>query len=192
MFIEEFPGAVSPELCEQIIATFEADDRRRPSHALRDGVPSETKHRSGTMLGPGRKLPAWKALIEAVEPALGATMRAYVAKYPGLAHVANSDGLVCTSPLIERVEPGQGFNWHADHSPTAWERVVAGLLYLKTVEAGGGTEFADQHQTVQPVAGKIVLFPPYWTHFHRGVTPTAGVKYVLSYFWVYKSFADKA
>ena len=53
-----------------------------------------------------------------------------------------------------------------------------------TINTGGHTEFSDG-KLIKPKAGKIVLFPPYWTHFHRGVTPTSETKYVMSYFWTY-------
>ena len=85
------------------------------------------------------------------------------------------EGLDCTLPLIERVDPGQGFNWHYDQTAdTKDRRILAGLLYLKTVASGGHTQFLHQNTDVKPEAGKIVLFPPFWTHIHRGVTPAAG------------------
>jgi hypothetical protein len=86
--------------------------------------------------------------------------------------------------MIERVDPGQGFDWHYDATRSVTDRVAAGLLYLKTVTEGGETEFFDGRK-VKAEAGKIALFPPYWTHLHRGVTPTRETKYVLSYFWIY-------
>jgi hypothetical protein len=63
--------------------------------------------------------------------------------------------------------------------------VVAGLLYLRTITQGGHTEFAAQDRRIQPEAGKIALFPPFWTHLHRGVSPVSETKYVLSFFWSY-------
>ena len=84
----------------------------------------------------------------------------------------------------ERVDPGQGFDWHYDATRSVTDRVAAGLLYLRTVTEGGETEFFDGRK-VKAQAGKIALFPPYWTHLHRGVTPTRETKYVLSYFWIY-------
>lgn len=186
MFIEEFPNAVSPELCEEIVARFESDPAQGPSVVIVDGVTKAKKTRSGTVLAINGGSQEWRRLNEALAPALRATMKAYAAKYPGLAAVAASEGLECTPPLIERVEPGQGFDWHSDQSAATPERVVAGLLYLRTVTAGGHTEFAHQGQSVQPETGKIVLFPPFWTHHHRGATPAAESKYVLSFFWIYR------
>jgi len=56
---------------------------------------------------------------------------------------------------------------------------------LSDIEDGGRTEFEHQHLTVKPEAGKVVVFPPYWTHLHRGATPGAGAKYTMSFFWSY-------
>jgi len=99
--------------------------------------------------------------------------------------VIDGEGLNCTGPVIERVDPGQGFAWHYDQTSHSRQRVLAGLLYLRTIENGGCTEFMEQGVNIQPVAGKIALFPPYWTHMHRGVSPASEAKYVISFFWVY-------
>jgi hypothetical protein len=194
MFIEEYPGRVSPELCEEIVARFEAEPRQHASVVGGGGV-SEARPelRTGTMLSAApHKSPDWKALVKRVSPAFQETLKLYAAKYTGLRMVMEGEGLALTIPLIERVEPGQGFKWHYDQSAQFWQRVLAGLLYLRTVDDGGQTEFADQQCKIQPVAGKILLFPPYWTHVHRGVTPGSGTKYVMSYFWIYAKAATAA
>ncbi len=185
MFIEEYPGAVSPDLCKKIIALFEADPGQEPSSVNFNGRKKFQNIRTGTRVKPNSE--AWQPLIEGLAPAFIDTMRRYVTKYPGLQHLTNAEELVFVGPVIERVLPGQGFGWHVDHSAATWQRVVAGLLYLSSINDGGSTEFADQAQHVRSDEGKIVLFPPYWTHFHRGITPTTQTKYVVGYFWSYPS-----
>jgi hypothetical protein len=37
-----------------------------------------------------------------------------------------------------------------------------------------------QEVLIRPAQGKLVLFPPFWTHVHRGVTLRAGVKYIAT------------
>jgi hypothetical protein len=184
MFIEEFPGAVSADLCAKIIDCFERDPTRKPSRVIVEGKATSHEFRSGTQLALNRDSPEWEALFMAVVPALRATMEQYMAKHRGMKELVEAEGLDCTVPMIERVDPGQGFDWHYDATRTATDRVAAGLLYLNSVAEAGETEFVDGRK-VKPVTGKIVLFPPYWTHFHRGVTPAREPKYVLSYFWIY-------
>ena len=184
MLIQEYPGAVPPALCEQIIACFERDPARKASAVVLDGKHTAHEFRSGTQAWVNRKSPEWETAFMAVVPALRSTMESYMAQHPGLTNLMEYEGLECTLPLVERVNPGQGFDWHYDNVRGAMERVVAGLLYLRTIADGGHTEFADNTR-IKSEAGKIVLFPPYWTHFHRGVTPAAETKYVMSFFWTY-------
>ncbi len=186
MFIEEYANAVPLDLCERIIAYFEASPALMPSVVRVQGVDVVKAIRSGTLLKEKNGGEAWRAIHAALIPALQSSMKSYVLKYPGLATLASTDELECTPPLIERVQPGQGFDWHNDQTGCSSERVVAGLLYLRSIAAGGHTEFAHQNAGVVPEAGKIVLFPPFWTHYHRGVSPASESKYVASFFWVYR------
>ncbi len=184
MYIAEFPEAVPQELCAKIIDCFERDSTRKPSRVIVEGKAEAHEYRSGTQLAISRAVPEWEALFMATVPILRTTMEQYMAEHRGLAELVESEGLDCTLPMIERVDPGQGFTWHYDATRSVTNRVVAGLLYLKTVTEGGETEFTDGRK-IKPEVGKIALFPPYWTHLHRGVSPTREIKYVMSYFWVY-------
>lgn len=183
MFIEEYPRAVPEELCRKIVDMFEADPARQPSRVNVNGRMKVSDIRTGTRLKPAS--PAWQPILKDLAPAFIDTMRRYVATYAGLQHLANAEELIFLGPVIERVQPGQGFDWHIDHLSATWQRVVAGLLYLNTVEEGGSTEFADHKTHVKAESGKIVLFPPFWTHLHRGVSPVSHTKYVMGYFWQY-------
>lgn len=185
MLIVEFPGAVSTDLCERLISCFESDPARKSSAVIVKGVPTPHQVRSGTMAAVNRQSAEWEAAFMAVVPVIRSTMESYMAKHPGLAALVEWEGLDCTLPQIERVDPGQGFDWHYDVTAEATGRVVAGLLYLRTIDEGGYTEFAMDNRRVKSEAGKIVLFPPYWTHHHRGVSPVKDTKYVMSYFWTY-------
>ncbi len=184
MFIEEYPRAVDAELCEHIIARFESDPRRAPSIANVNGRSATNNQRTGTHLicdAAGD----WEDIVKKLIPSLQSTLALYAQKHTALKTVIEAEGLNCTGPVIERVDPGQGFAWHYDQTSYSRQRVLAGLLYLRTIENGGHTEFKEQAHSVRPETGKIALFPPYWTHMHRGVSPASETKYVISFFWIY-------
>jgi hypothetical protein len=75
------------------------------------------------------------------------------------------------------------FGWHVDvgDKPSA-SRFLVMFMYLNDVEEGGTTEFQDDNGlcTVNPVSGRILVFPPMWMYPHRGAKPVSGPKYILS------------
>ena len=83
---------------------------------------------------------------------------------------------------IQKYKPSQGYHvWHCDASTIAnSRRMMVHTLYLNTVEKGGETEFLHQSRRVLPEQGTLVLFPPYWTHPHRGNPPLEGDKYIMN------------
>ena len=46
--------------------------------------------------------------------------------------------------------------------------------------AGGETQFLFQDVSVRPEKGKLVLFPPFWTHEHRAAELKSGAKYIAT------------
>ena len=56
----------------------------------------------------------------------------------------------------------------------------------ETVDEGGETEFLNQEVKINPERGKLILFPPFWTHEHRGVTLKEGTKYIATTWIVFK------
>lgn len=61
------------------------------------------------------------------------------------------------------------------------KRYLSYLLYLNDVEEGGETTFGrDDEFFVKPKAGRLLMFPPLWTHVHTGKKPISGPKYILT------------
>lgn len=81
---------------------------------------------------------------------------------------------------LQRTREGEYYHWHLDAGPGELsQRVLVALWYLNDVPGpGGATEFMHQNLSVQPKAGRLVLFPPFWTHLHRNSTLERGVKYI--------------
>ena len=76
------------------------------------------------------------------------------------------------------------FVWHSDATTLAsYQRQVAMVLFLNTVEEGGETEFFYQEVRIPPRQGSCVFFPTFWTHMHRGAVPTSNDKIVLTTFF---------
>jgi hypothetical protein len=184
MFIEEYPGLVDPAVCEAIIAKFEQDPARKPSEIVTGGYSTKHQMRTGTTLffDPQGE---WKPLMEQVNPALKTALKRYAATYPAMVNMLKLEVVNCGGPIVERVNPGQGFDWHCDQGSNVMDRVLTSLLYLRTVEHGGTTEFLQQARHIKPEAGKIAMFPAFWTHMHRGVPPVSETKYAMSFFWSY-------
>lgn len=73
------------------------------------------------------------------------------------------------------------FKTHVDvHSLEASKRFFLFFWYLNDVEEGGETTFDNLDIKVQPRAGRLVMFPPYWMYPHTGQKPISGPKYLLS------------
>jgi hypothetical protein len=45
---------------------------------------------------------------------------------------------------------------------------------------------------VKPRAGLLLLFPPFWTHLHRGASPVSAVKYNITNFVVLRPQEPRA
>ena len=90
---------------------------------------------------------------------------------------------------IQRTEPGEYFNWHIDSGSHQFsDRQLVAIWYLNDVEGPGGeTEFINQNVKVKPEKGKLILFPPFWTHEHRGVKLQKGMKYIATTWIVFKT-----
>jgi 2OG-Fe(II) oxygenase superfamily len=180
-FIQGYPGALAPALCEEIVVRFEADDRK---YASRTATRLNPLVRSGTMLDIPR-YPEWADVCRTVTQTTRRCLDDYARRYPSLQSLAQPERSLITPPIIERIEPGQGYGYHIDAGPGGThDRLVSGLIYLRDVPEGGETEFPFQQMNVRPRAGLLLLFPPFWTHLHRGVSPASAVKYNITNFVV--------
>ena len=83
---------------------------------------------------------------------------------------------------MQRTDPGGFYHWHLDSGPGDFaKRQLVALWYLNDApEEGGSTEFYFQQVSVRPQTGMLLLFPPFWTHLHRGAEVLSGVKYIAT------------
>ena len=84
---------------------------------------------------------------------------------------------------IQRTDPGQYYHWHVDGGSHDFSnRQLVAIFYLNEVKEkqGGTTDFLYQGVNVIPETGKLILFPPFWTHKHRGAKVISGQKYIAT------------
>ena len=90
----------------------------------------------------------------------------------------------CIPIKIQKTSPGEGYHvWHHEYAllqEDTQKRVLVFIIYLNDIDAGGETEFLYQNQRVVPKTGKLVIWPAYFTHQHRGNPPLENDKYVLT------------
>lgn len=74
------------------------------------------------------------------------------------------------------------FDEHVDVTDHASaKRFLVMFMYLNDVEEGGETvlHLGDTIIKVAAKAGRIISFPPFWTHPHAGLMPVSGNKYII-------------
>ena len=177
--------ALAPDVCRDMIERFESDARRHAS-ATKDGV--NVAVRSGTQLEMA-SLPEWADLKTLVTDISTERLHDYARRFEAIEFILKFENFVFSSPIIERVDPGQGYNWHIDSGPSRTERrFLSVLAYLNDVDAGGMTDFPMQGASFQPRQGTMLLFPPFWMYPHRGAPPRSA-KYVLTAYFIIDSAA---
>ena len=121
--------------------------------------------------------PHWHDIDRALFTSLSRAMQSFRLQYPFFKNSFKDMGYA-----IQRTSPGEYYAWHVDGGSHEFShRQLVAIWYLNDVPGPGGeTEFLHQRLKVKPQAGMLILFPPFWTHEHRGVTLGAGVKYIAT------------
>jgi hypothetical protein len=175
-FIYEHRRALDAAFCRDAIARFEAaTGEQYPGRIGQQAIEDRSIKRSTDLVVSGKA--HWRDIDRSLFRSLALALRALAGRYPFFA-----SGFKDLGYAIQRTLPGEHYHWHIDGGSHQFShRQLVAIWYLNDVPGPGGeTEFRAQAVKVRPEEGKLVLFPPFWTHEHRGVTLEAGVKYIAT------------
>jgi len=178
-FIFTKDKALPADVCKEIIRRFEANPDDQYAGRIGQTFTEETSIKKSTDLVVSDK-EHWRDIDKLLFQSLGKAITEFRETYPYFKGPFKDNGYA-----IQRTDPGEHYHWHIDGGSHDFAmRQLVAVWYLNDVEGPGGeTEFLFQDVKVKPEQGKLVLFPPFWTHEHRGVTLEKGVKY-LATTWV--------
>ena len=178
-FIFEAENALADDVCRDMVRRFEAAvDEQYQGHVGQTVSKDASVKRSTDLVLSGKQ--HWKDVDTRLYQSLARALRAMRERHPFFGGAFKDMGYA-----IQRTLPGEYYHWHIDGGSHAFShRQLVAIWYLNHVQGpGGDTQFRYQDVTISPRAGKLILFPPFWTHEHRGVTLEKGVKY-LATTWV--------
>jgi len=176
-FIYAVERALPADVCREAVRRFEAStDQQIAGRVGQTGVEAPDVKRSTDLRISGRE--DWRDIDRILSQQLVATFNAFALEFPFFAANKFKD----IGYNLQRTLPGEYYHWHVDAGPGAFsERQLVAIWYLNDVPGPGGeTEFPLQGVSIRPAQGRLILFPPFWTHVHRGVTLEAGVKYIVT------------
>ena len=176
-FIYEVSQALKADVCDEMIRRFEAKaDQHSAGRIGQGGRTVQDIKRSTDLRISGRD--DWRDIDTALTQSLVATFNDFAQVFTFFG--ANSFKDIGYN--MQRTLPGEYYHWHVDGGPGEFsQRQLVAIWYLNDVPGPGGeTEFALQEVAIKPEQGKLVLFPPFWTHVHRGATLELGVKYIAT------------
>ena len=179
--IKSYDNAFSPEFCQEII-----DLGNSHRHLLKSRQEnSKQGPNSGLIfqdLSMGLESILSSSQSNTILLALTNCFNLYVNEFP-IMKAALPQGIIFSDCKFQKTSPTEGFHqWHSENVPVYPYNLRYGVwtIYLNDIEEGGETEFLYQSIRIKPKAGSINIFPPYYTHTHRGNPPLKETKYILT------------
>jgi len=175
-FIYEINQALTPDICREIIDRFEHKTEQHYLGRVGQGAAQDTSIKQSTDLAVSAHAD-WKDIDQILFRSAALAVKVLQQKFPYFAGPFKDVGY-----NVQRTVPGQFYHWHIDGGSHQFaDRQLVLIWYLNDVEGPGGeTEFSFQQLKIKPEQGKMLLFPPFWTHEHRGVMLQYGVKYIAT------------
>ena len=185
-FIYEYHNALSPDDCAKMIDLFEERTDEHHSGKVAWGVERLELKRSTDLALVGQEHWAW------ADELFHQSILKGVGELQKIIPLFNEEAINDNGYQIQRTMPGQFYHWHKDSNRHSRKRLMVAFWYLNDIpEAdGGATEFKVQNVKIQPEAGKLLFFPPYWTHIHRGCELLRGSKHIAVTWISYKGAND--
>ncbi|WP_299875097.1 2OG-Fe(II) oxygenase [uncultured Cocleimonas sp.] len=176
-FLFEIKDALPDFLCDDMVARFEKNQADQYQGRVGSAMTDNTQLKKTTdLVASGKE--HWKDVDKNLFRSLAMALKSFKDKYPYFADMSRYKDMGYN---LQRYEPGEYYHWHvdADNLELASRQLVA-LWYLNDVEQGGETDFIHQQVSITPEKGKLVLFPPFWTHEHRAAVVEKGTKYIAT------------
>lgn len=194
-FIHVRENAITHDTCCELIELFEKNKNlHEQGSVVRDGISEiNFSHKKSTEISIDQSFmrdPNWGFSIGKVLDSLHEEIDVYKQKYSEYDEVGKSilglDSLDvwCNDDIFnfQKYDPdGAYYSWHCEVGGNQTSnRVLAWMIYLNDVTDGGGTEFKFQNYTSEAKSGKMLIWPAYWTHMHRGIPSKTEQKYILT------------
>ena len=175
-FIFAKKAALASDVCAEMIARFERFADEQYPGRIGQGVEHDASIKRSTDLVLSGK-DHWRDLDRELFRSLNRALAEFKQSWPFFDGPFKDMGYA-----IQRTDPGEYYHWHIDGGSHEFaQRQLVAIWYLNDLDGeGGATEFANQEVSIQPETGKLLLFPPFWTHLHRGATLHAGLKYIAT------------
>ena len=184
-FISIYERALSSDDCKLIIDDINSSDLE-PGVIMGNVVNKEKKD----SLDVPRNFIDYSPTSIIIGSALHPCKEDYIKKHPQSSKIHEWD--VDTQYNLQKYNPGQGY--HVSHCENAggiaMTRVLAWMIYLNTVNDGGGTSFDNYNIQTLAVEGSLLIWPAYWTHFHHGIVSPTETKYIATGWCSYTDFVS--
>ncbi len=176
-FIFEKKNALPDFLCDDMVARFEANEADQYQGRVGVDMNSNTDLKKTTdVIASGKS--HWKDVDNNLFRSLAMALKEFKEIYPYFSDMSRFKDMGYN---LQRYQEGEYYHWHVDSDNLGIaSRQLVALWYLNDVEEGGTTDFLFQKASVTPEKGKLMLFPPFWTHEHRAGVVTKGVKYIAT------------
>jgi len=186
-FIECYPRTLSQEQCNNIIHEFHRDKNKevgslggRVDHSLKHSIDIKCRFAEGNAIEDEWTYRSqFKQYNQLIYPALTSGLQLYTGKYEFMMEL--SSWRIYNGYNIQYYGEGGGYKvLHCEHEnhAKAMYRILAWMFYLN--DAQSGTYFPHQDVILTPKAGDLWVWPAFWTHAHRGVTPNVGDKWIAT------------
>ena len=175
-FIFARQNALATDICREMIERFERHPGEQyPGRIGQTRNYDDSVKRSTDLVLSGKS--HWQDLDRELFRSLNQALAEFKNSYTFFAGPFKDSGYA-----MQRTDPGEFYHWHIDGGSHEFaNRQLVAIWYLNTLQdQGGETEFKHQSVSITPEAGKLLLFPPFWTHLHRGQTLKSGVKYIAT------------
>lgn len=188
--IRVYDGALSRERCEYLLAAFRADRGGHHRGVTAGGYLPQVKLTTDLRVG-ARQLvypKVWDSARSMIRSAVMDTWGRYQKSVPGASRLRGP--FEDTGYQIQHYARGRGrYGPHVDAS--GWEtafRCGSCVLYLNTVNEGGGTRFPELGVRVKAKQGRLIWFLPSVAWLHGGEVPLSGDKVIVSTFMCFKGY----
>ena len=188
-FITVFDDALSSSECDSLIEWFEDNDQAHEPGRIgivdENGqgtltIDRETKHSTDLSVSFDTDDLPNKFLL----PVLTDAIRYYIKQYPFMneLYAFSLDELY----NLQRYYPNEGyFKEHCENATPDETGILAWTVYLNDVTDGGETLFTLYKEKLSAKQGRLVIFPAYWTHAHKGIVSPTQTKYIATGWFSY-------